>query len=152
MTASDSLVLRLQEEMKQALKAKDELRLSTIRLLRSSVSYAQIDKGRELTDDEVVEVIAREAKKRRETIELAERGGRPEIAEKEKAELAILSEYLPEQLSEAEIETIARQIVAEAGAVDVKDRGKVMGPLMSRVRGRADGKLVSQVVDRILRG
>lgn len=147
-----SLIDRLQEDMKQALKSRDKSRLSTIRLLRSSVSYAQIDKGRELTDDEVLEVISREAKKRRETIEVAERGGRSDVADKERAELDTISSYLPEQLGEAEVEAIAREIATEVGAADLKDRGKVMGPLMQRIRGRADGKLASSVVEKILRG
>ena len=147
-----SLSDRLQEDMKLALKAKDASRLSTIRMLRSSVGYARIEKGDELTDDEVTGVLAREAKKRRETIEAAQRGGRSEVAEREKAELEVISGYLPKQLDEAEIEAIAKEIVAEVGASDIKDRGKVMGALMQRIRGRADGKLASQTVEKILRG
>ena len=147
-----SLIDLLQEDMKQALKARDELKLSTIRLLRSSVSYARIEKGEELTDDEVLEVISRAAKQRRESIEAAERAQRPDIAEREKAELGVLEGYLPKQLDEAEIEAIAREIAAEVGAVDMQGRGKLMGPLMQRIRGRADGKLANQVVEKILRG
>ena len=148
MSLSDSL----HEDMKQALRSKDELALSTLRLLRSSVGYARIDKGEELTDDEVVDVISREAKKRRETVEFAEQAGRTEIAEREKAELQVLSRYLPAQLDESAIEAIAREVVAEVGAVEIKDKGKVMGPLMKRVRGQADGKLAGSVVEKILRG
>jgi uncharacterized protein YqeY len=147
-----SLIDKLQEDMKLALKSKDELRLSTIRLLRSSVSYARIDKGDELTDDEVLEVLAKAAKMRRDSIEAAERGGREDVAQRERAELSVISEYLPEQLDEAQIEAIARQIASEVGADDPKDRGKVMGPLMQQIHGRADGKLANQVVERILRG
>ena len=147
-----SLEAKLQDDMKHALKSKDALRLSTIRLLRSSVSYARIDKGEELTDDEVMGILAKEAKKRRETIEAAERGNRPDIAEREQAELDIIKAYLPEQLDEAEIEAIAKEIAAEVGAVDIKDKGKVMGPLMQRIRGRADGKLAVAAVEKILRG
>ena len=147
-----SLADKLQEDMKLAMKSRDELRLSTIRLLRSSVGYARIEKGNELTDDEVLDVLSKAAKQRRESIEAAELGGRADIAERENAELAIISEYLPKQLDEAEIEAIARQIAAEVGASDPKDRGKIMGPLMHRVRGQADGRLANQVVERILRG
>ncbi len=147
-----SLTEKLQEDMKLAMKSRDASRLSTIRLLRSSVSYAQIDKGGELTDDEVLEVLSREAKRRREAIEAAEAGGRSDVADRERAELEIINEYLPKQLDEAEIEAIAREIAAEVGAGELKDRGKVMGPLMQRIRGRADGKLAGQVVERILRG
>ncbi|OFX17205.1 MAG: hypothetical protein A2Z18_08885 [Armatimonadetes bacterium RBG_16_58_9] len=147
-----SLSNTLHEDMKQALKSKDELALSTLRLLRSSVGYARIEKGEDLTDDEVVGVISREAKKRRETIEFAEQAGRLEVAEREKAEMEVLSRYLPAQLDEAAIEAIAREVVAEVGAVDIKDRGKVMGVLMKRIRGQADGKLAGSVVEKILRG
>lgn len=147
-----SLTEKLQEDMKLAMKSKDASRLSTIRLLWSSVSYAQINKGGELTDDEVLEVLSREAKRRKEAIEAAEAGGRSDVAERERAELDIINEYLPKQLDEAEIEAIAREIAAEVGAREPKDRGKVMGQLMQRIRGRADGKLASLVVDKILRG
>jgi hypothetical protein len=146
-----SLLAKLQEDMKRALKSRDELRLSTIRLLLSSVSYARIDKGDELTDDEVLDVLGKAAKQRRETVEAARGGGRQDIADKEQAELGIISAYLPEQLSEAEVEAIARQIAAEVGAENIKDRGKVMGPLMKRIHGKADGKLANQVVERVLR-
>lgn len=147
-----SLTEQLLEEQKLAMKSKDVLRLSTIRLLRSSVSYAQIEKGEELTDDEVLEVLSREAKRRREAIDAAISGGRSDFAEKEQAELDIINAYLPKLLDEAEIEAIAREVVAEVGATDPKDRGKVMGPLMQRIRGKADGKLAGQVVEKLLRG
>ncbi len=142
----------LQEDMKQALRSKDELTLSTIRMVKSSVGYARIEKRRDLTDDEVLVVIAKQAKQRRESIEAAEGGGRADIAERERAELEILSKYLPEQLSEGEIENIVREVVAELGVTDIKDRGKLMGPVMQKTRGRADGKLVNQIVERVLRG
>lgn len=132
------------------MKARDELRVSTIRLALSAVRNTEIDRGRELNDDEVTEVLARESKMRREAIEGAEKAGRLDIAEKEMRELEILSDYLPKQLSEAEIETVAREVVKEVGAQGPKDRGRVMSSLMQRVRGRADGKLVNQAVERIL--
>lgn len=147
-----SLIDKLQEDMKLALKSRDELRLSTVRMLLSSVSYARINKGDQLTDDEVLEVLSREAKKRKESIEAAERGGREDVAARERAELQVVNGYLPEQMTEAEVEAIAREIAAQVGATDPKDRGKVMGPLMQRIRGRADGKLANQVVERVLRG
>ena len=147
-----SLLAKLQEDMKLALKSREALRLSTLRLVLSSVSYARIDKGGELTDDEVLGVISREAKQRRESVEAAERGGRTDIAEREGSELKIIEQYLPKQLDEAEVEALARSIITDVGAVDIKDRGKVMGPLMAQTRGRADGKLASQIVERLLRG
>ena len=147
-----SLIDRLQDDMKLALKSREALRLSTLRLLLLSVSYARIEKRGELTDDEVLGVLSREAKQRRESVEAAERGGRTDIAEREVSELNIINEYLPKQLDEAEVEALARSIIADVGAVDLSDRGKVMGPLMAQTRGRADGKLASQVVERLLRG
>lgn len=147
-----SLIEQLQEDMKQAMKARDEIRLSTIRLLRSSVSYARIDKGVELTDDEVLEVLSREAKKRRESVEAAEKVGREDVAQRESAELKIVEAYLPKQMDEGEIEAIVREVVAEVGATDMKDKGKVMGPLMQRIKGKADGRLANSVVEKVLRG
>ena len=147
-----SLTEKLLEDQKLAMKSKDELALSTIRLLRSSVSYARIEKGGDLTDDEVLQVLTREAKRRREAIEAAVSGGRSDVAEKERAELEIITAYLPEQLDETEIEAIAREVATQVGASDPSDRGKVMGLLMKRIRGRADGKLAGLVVERILRG
>lgn len=146
-----SLVEKLLEDMKLAMKSKDGLKLSTIRMLRSSVSYARINKGEELTDDEVLEVLSREAKRRREAIDAAVSGGRSDIVATEQAELDVISEYLPKQLDESEVEAIAREVVAEVGVTDLKDRGKVMGPLMQRIKGRADGKMAGQVVEKILR-
>ncbi len=147
-----SLIEKLLEDQKLAMKSKDALKLSTIRLLRSSVSYAQIDKGSKLTDDEVLALLSREAKRRREAIDAAVSGARTDVAEKEQAELEIINTYLPQQLDEAEIEALAREIVDQIGATGPKDRGKVMGPLMQRIRGKADGKLVGQVVERLLQG
>lgn len=147
-----SILDTLQNDMKLAMKNKDQLTLSTIRMVKSSVGYAQIEKGRELTDDEIMAVLTKEAKQRRESIEAAKAGGREDIAKQESAELAVLERYLPEQLSEGEVEAIVKEIIAEVGAVDIKDRGKVMGPVMQKTRGRVDGKLVNQVVEKILRG
>lgn len=147
-----SLTEKLLEDQKLAMKSKDELALSTIRLLRSSVSYARIEKGGDLTDDEVLQVLTREAKRRREAIDAAVSGGRSDVAEKERAELEIITAYLPEQLDETEIEAIAREVATQVGASDPSNRGKVMGLLMKRIRGRADGKLAGLVVERILRG
>lgn len=145
-----SLRIRLDEDMKTALKNKDSLLLSVIRLLRSELKNTEIAKGALLTEDEVIQVVAREAKKRRESIEQFEKGGRADLAEKEAAELRILSKYLPEQLGENEIVGIAQEVISELHATSKAEKGKVMAALMPRVRGRADGKLVNQIVDRLL--
>ena len=147
-----SLAEQLLKDVNTAMKARDELKVSTLRLACSAVRNTEIDKGRTLTDEEIVETLMRESKKRREAVEEYRKAGRQELADKEQAEFAILSVYLPEQLDETEIERIAREVAAELGAVGMKDKGRVMGAVMPRLRGRADGKLVNQVVDRILQG
>ena len=141
---------QLVEEMKKAMKSRDEITLSTIRLVRAAVKNVEIDLGKDLDDDGVTEVIQREAKRRREAIEAYDKASRTDLADRERAELEILRRYLPQQLGEAEIADIARKIIAEVGAVGPKDKGKVMGLLMQRHRGRVDGRMATQVVDGIL--
>ena len=145
-----SLQERLIDDMKAALKAGDALRLSVIRLLRSELRNMEIAKGAPLTDDEIIQGVVREAKRRREAIEQFQKAGRADLVEKETAELKVLSQYLPEQLDEAEIVGIAQEVISELQATSKADKGKVMGTLMQRVRGRADGRLVNQIVDRLL--
>ena len=137
---------KLTDEMKSAMKSGDKIKLSTIRQLRAQMKDAQIAKGDELTEDEMMAVLNNAAKKRREAIKLYEQGGRDELAENEKAELAVIETYLPQQLSEAEVSDIIDKAIAETGAAGPSDLGKVMGKIMGQVRGRADGKLVQQLV------
>ena len=146
------LAEKLLDDMKMAMKARDELKVSTLRLARSAIRNAEIDKRRTLTDEEILETLARESKRRREAIEGYQKAGRAELVEKEQTELSILSQYLPQQLDETEIERIAREVAAELGAVGVKDKGRMMSAVMPRVRGRADGKVVTHIVDRVLQG
>lgn len=143
---------KLADDMKAAMKAGDALRVSVIRLVRSEVRNAEIAKGDSLTEDEVMEVVAKEAKRRREAIEQFQKGNRADLVEKETAELQLLLQYLPEQLDQAEVVRIAREVISELQAASKSDKGKVMSVLMQRVRGRADGKLVSQIVDSLLEG
>jgi uncharacterized protein len=145
-----SLKEKLSEDMRSAMRTRDEVKLSTIRLVRSAIKNQEIDKGRELSDDEVVTVLMSEAKKRREAVEGAELASREDVAAKERAELDVVKQYLPEQIGESELEEIARGIITEVGATSMKDKGRVMPVLMQRVRGRADGRLASEVVDRLL--
>ncbi len=143
---------RLNEDMKTAMKAKGEgkERLSVIRLARAAIKNAEIDKRHELSDEEVLEVLAREVKQRRDAItEFGDKGG-PEYSAKLEGEIAILMDYLPQQLSEAELRQIVREAVAAVGATSAKEMGKVMGQLMPKVKGRADGKLVNQLVKEML--
>lgn len=147
-----SLKERLEHDMKEAMKAREagKTRLSTIRMIRSAVKNAEIDKGRELDDDEVIEVLAREMKQRQESLAGYEQAGRAEAVEQVRAEMAVIEEYLPEPLSREELEGLIRQVIEEVGASSPKEMGKVMGRLMPRVKGRADGKLVNQLVRELL--
>ncbi|HVT01025.1 MAG TPA: GatB/YqeY domain-containing protein [Patescibacteria group bacterium] len=140
---------KIQEDLKAAMIAKDELRLSTIRMLKSALQYYEIQKGGagyEATDEDVIDVIGREVKKRRESIEMYKKGGRVDAAEKEDKELKILESYLPEQMSEEEVRKLVDEAIAQTGASTQQDMGKVMGALMSKVKGKADGSLVSSIV------
>ena len=147
-----SLRERLSEDLKSAMKTGETLKVSVIRLALSEVRNTEIAKGHALSDEEGLEVLARESRKRRESIEQFEKAGRADLVDKESAELRILAEYLPEQLSEAEIAGIAQEVISELQATSKADKGKVMAALVPKTRGRADGKLVSQVVDRMLDG
>ena len=145
-----SLMEQLTADMKEAMKQGEKERLSVIRLVRGAVRQAEIDGKKTLTDDEVVFVINKEVKMRRDSIEEIERGSRPDLVAKAQAEIAILMPYLPEQLSEDAVKTLAEAAVAEVGAQTAKDMGKVMGVLMPRVQGRANGKLVQEIVRSLL--
>jgi uncharacterized protein YqeY len=154
MPRGDAMTLRerLDEDLKAAMKAHDALKVSVIRLARSEIRNMEIAKGAPLIEDDVLQVLGREVKRRREAIEQFQKGGRADLVDKETAELQLLSEYLPQQLSEAEIVGIAQEVISELHAASKADKGRVMSVLMQRVRGRADGKLVSETVDRLLEG
>lgn len=146
---------RLQDDLREALRAGDERRKSVIRMALATITNAEIEKGRqsgetELDEDELAAVLQKQAKQRRETIEELEEVSRPHLLAEEKAELDILGEYLPEQLSRDEIVEEARQVIEEAGAAGMRDMGPVMSRLMSRLKGRADGSTVSSVVRELL--
>ena len=135
--------------MKTAMRAKDTVALGTIRMLKSSIKNAAIEKGgadAELEDGEIAAVIRKEVKKRQDSIEQYEAAGRSELAEKEKAEIAVLNGYLPEPLSEEEIEAIIDAAITEVGATSRKEMGQVMKIVQGKVAGRADGKTLSQAV------
>lgn len=140
-----NLLEKLQDDMKQAMLAKDEIRLSTVRFLLSDVKNYQIEKQRELSDEDVISVLERQVKRHRESIEGFEKGGRVEMAEKEKKELSILQTYLPEQISEAEVESAVEKAISETGASAITEMGKVMGAL-SYLKGKADFGIISQKV------
>ncbi len=137
---------RLQSELKEAMKSRDALRLSTIRSVISSVKNRDIELRRELSEAEITEAIVTLCKQRRESIRLFKEAGRQELVDKEEAELALLMGYLPQQLTRQELESLVDQAIAETSATSGKDMGRVMKALLPSVSGRADGKLVSEVV------
>jgi uncharacterized protein len=137
---------RLTDEMKGAMKSRDDLRLSAIRMVRAAVKNREIEQRHEFDDREIGEVIASLVKQRRESIKLFREGGRIDLAEKEEKELAILQEFLPPQLGEAELEELVMKVISECGATGLKDLGKVMKALSPQVAGRADGKTVADMV------
>jgi hypothetical protein len=145
-----SLQTDIESAMRAAMKARDAVRVSTLRLAMAAAHNRQIELGHELTDAEVIEVLDRQVKQRRESIELYRKGGRPELADAEEAELAVLREFLPEPLTDAELERLARAAVAATDAKGPTDMGRVMGALVPQTKGRADGKAVSDLVRRLL--
>lgn len=139
----------IQEDLKAAMIAKDEQKLSTIRMLKSAIQYFEIQKGGagyEATDEDIIEVVGREIKKRKESIEMYEKGGRPELAEKETTEMTTLQNYLPQQLTEEEVRKLIDDAVNKSGATQMSDMGKVMGILSPQIKGKADGGMVSSIV------
>lgn len=141
-----SLKDKLTDDMKAAMKGRDNVRLSTIRMLLSAVKNKEIDLGKNLTDEEVIETIISQVKQRRDSIEQFTKAGRLDLTEKEEAEMKILQEFLPKQLTLEEMESEVEKAIKEAEASGIKDLGKVMKLLMPKVTGRADGKLVSDKV------
>lgn len=137
---------RLTAEMKEAMKSRDSLRLSAIRMVLSLVKNREIELRHELSDAEITEAIATLCKQRRESIKLFKEAGRQELVDKEEAELALMMEFLPQQLTREELEALVMKAIADTQATGGKDMGKVMKALMPSVSGRADGKLVSEVV------
>lgn len=140
----------LNDALKEAMKSKDNATRDVIRLLQSAVKQVEIDTRKELSSDEVMDVLQKEAKKRRESIADYEKGGRQDLVEVEKSELVIIEKFLPKQLSADEIREIVRGVIAEVGATSAKDLNKVMPAVMAKVKGIADGKLVSQIVKESL--
>ena len=146
---------KIKEDMKSAVKERNSLVLSTLRMLLAAISNKEKEKrykegSEELTEEETVCVIISEAKKRKEAASEYEKGGRPELAEKEKQELQVLKKYMPEQMSEEELKKTAEKIIEEIGAAGPKDTGKVMQELMKKVKGRADGALAGKIVREFL--
>ena len=146
-----SLQQRVTDELKSSMLARQTVRTGTLRMLKAALGYAQIEKKTEtLPDADVMAVIQREAKKRRDAMDEFEKGGRAEMAANEKAELEVLSEFLPKALSAEELESLVRGVITEIGATSKKDMGAVMKAAQAKIYGRADGKSVSALVSRLL--
>lgn len=144
-----SILERIDSDLKVAMKSSEKIRVSTLRMVKASLKNLEIEKG-ELSDDDVIGVLSTQAKQRRESISEFEKGGRQDLVDLERAELAVILGYLPEQLSEEELTGIIQETIRETGASSLIDMGRLMKSLMPRVKGRADGKLVSQKVKELL--
>ena len=141
----------LSQEIKTAMLAKDADRLSTLRLLKSAVGYAQIERKTEpLSDGDFIAVVQKEVKKRRDSIEQFDKGGRPELAEKERKEILVLETFLPKPLSAEELEQLVKATIQELGATSKKDMGPVIKAVQAKAAGRADGKSISGLVGKLL--
>jgi uncharacterized protein YqeY len=145
-----SLSERLNEDMKLAMKSQAKFKLSVIRMVRAAIKNIEIDQRKTLDDPEVLDVLNREIKQRRDSLHEFEKAGRDDLAETVKAEIEILIEYLPQQFTEDEVKAIVQQTIQEVGASSKADMGKVMSALMPKVKGRADGKIVNQAVQQLL--
>ena len=140
----------MNQKIQEAMKARDEIRVSTLRLLSSALNYERIAKQHELTDEEELVVIRHEAKKRKEAIEAYEKAKVQEKADREKKELAILEELLPQQMSDLELEKLVDEVLSDIGAKSMSEMGKVIGEVMKKAVGRADGGRVSELVKKKL--
>jgi uncharacterized protein YqeY len=141
---------RLNDEMVIAAKAKDRVRLSAIRMLKTALHNKEIDLMRPLNESETLQIISGMVKQRKDSIEQFAKGGRTDLVEKEEAELKVVQEFMPEQMSDDEVDSIIKKAITEAGAASVKDMGKVMKVLMPQLTGKADGKMVGEKVKVLL--
>ncbi|MBP1044111.1 GatB/YqeY domain-containing protein [Vagococcus sp. BWB3-3] len=145
-----SLLTQLNEDIKTAMKAKDKASLDVLRLLKASVQNEQIAKGEDLNSDEEIAVLAREMKQRRDSLVEFENAGRDDLVETVKAGIVIVEKYLPKQLDETEVRQIVADAIDTTGASSVKEFGKVMGAVMPKVKGKADGNMVNAIVKELL--
>ncbi|KQL48966.1 GatB/YqeY domain-containing protein [Brevibacillus choshinensis] len=145
-----SVMERLDQDMKQAMKDRAALKLSVIRMVKAALKNEEINKGRLLSDDEVLTILTRELKQRRESLHEFEKAGRVDLASKAREEIDVLAAYLPAQLSEQEVRDIVREAIVATNASSKKEMGKVMGAIMPKVKGRADGNLVQKIVSEEL--
>ncbi|MBN1778789.1 MAG: GatB/YqeY domain-containing protein [Candidatus Buchananbacteria bacterium] len=141
------IIQQISQDLNQALKEKNELAVLTLRQVRAAISNAEIANSREkLTDEQIVKILKTEVKKRKESIELFTKGNRPELAKKEAAEVEIVSRYLPPEMSEEQVSQVIDSVIGSFGAVGPKDMGKVIGQVMAKLAGQADGSVVSRLI------
>jgi hypothetical protein len=145
-----NLTDRLTEEMKQAMKARDQQKLSTLRMIKSSLKNEEIKLGKELSADEELTVLSRELKQRNDSLQEYEKAGREDLAAGERAEIAVIKAYMPKPLSDEELDRLVQDTIAEVGARSKADMGKVMGAIMPKVKGKADGSKVNKLVLKYL--
>ena len=145
-----SLKQKLQEDLKSSMKNKDAIKKSVITLIRSSIKQYEVDNRVELQDDEIVDLIAKQLKQTRDSREEFVKAGRDDLVSKAEAEIEVLKEYLPQQLSEEELNEIVISTISEVGATSMKDMKKIMTSIMPKVKGRADGKLINELVKKNL--
>ncbi|AZN40468.1 GatB/YqeY domain-containing protein [Paenibacillus albus] len=141
---------RLNDDMKQAMKSQEKFKLTTIRMIRSSIKNQEIELKRPLEDAELLDILSREIKQRKDSLQEFQKAGRDDLAKDVAAEIEIISVYLPQQLTEEEIKLIVQQTIQETGASSKADMGKVMSALLPKTKGRADGKLVNTFVQQFL--
>ncbi|EGK12643.1 GatB/YqeY domain-containing protein [Kroppenstedtia eburnea] len=141
-----NLIERLNQDMKTAMKNKEKTTLSVIRMVRSSIKNKEIELKQPLTEEEALDVVTKELKQQRDSLQEFEQAGREDLAQKARDEIAVLEKYMPEQLTEAELKKIVQEAIASTGATSKADMGKVMKAVMPRVKGRADGKWVNRLV------
>lgn len=141
-----TLAERLNEDLKLAMKSQDKFKLSVLRMVRAAIKNQEIERRRALDDSELIDVLSREIKQRRDSLQDFEKAGRTDLAEQATAEIEIISAYLPKPLTDEEVTALVQQTIQETGASSKADMGKVMAALMPKVKGRADGKLVNQIV------
>ncbi len=145
-----SIEERLKNDLYQSMREKDKLKVMVVRSIISAIGYRAIDKGESLTDSEIMDVISKQVKQRKESIEIYGKANRNDLMEKENAELEILQIYTPAQLSITELDKLIERAIDESGASGMNDKGKVMGLIMPQVKGRADGSVINDMVTKIL--
>ena len=145
-----SLKEKLQEDLKSSMKNKDTVRKSVVTLIRASIKQYEVDNRVELDEDGIIDVIAKQLKQRRDALVEFEKAGREDLIKETEGEIEVLKEYLPQQLSEEELEEIVKSTISEVGATSMKDMGKIMSVIQPKVKGRADGKLINKLVKQNL--